>query len=501
MIIYLVKSILLLGLLFGIYKLLLENEKTHRFNRFFLLFALVFGLTAPLISFEVSPEQSIAGIKMQQMERVVNAPAEAVSRSVEPLITPKPDAFPKADITPITPEINSGWSISTLDILFGIYGSITLFLLIRFAGGLIEIRNKIKAGTHRETEHATLILLDEPITPQSFLDYIFLEKQQFEIGAIEPEILNHEFTHVRQFHSFDVLLIEFLKVIFWFNPLMYLYKHAIQLNHEFMADEAVVRSGSNISDYQELLIRVSAGNTSLKTSSSINFSLTKKRLQMMSKKISKVKIGAIWLFILPLSAALIIVFSAQKESYPQFMSYQEIWDSLPPTTYYDVELESEGPTGLYHPMDEQAGLLIGPNGEPFTGERNKYSVDTDSVIYKETIVDGKVVRTELPSYDSTGVYQYRSVTIPSLDEDGNKVTTTYTDRLSDSLVLSDIRTENDSLSTYVIYHPNGQIAQEFQIRPEFGLHGMATIYDERGEIIGLRRYEDGELIEKIKEIP
>jgi hypothetical protein len=76
-------------------------------------------------------------------------------------------------------------------------------------------------------------------------------------------------------------------------------------------------------------------------------------------------------------------------------------------------------------MDEQAGLLIGPNGEPFTGERNKYSVDTDSVIYKETIVDGKVVRTELPSYDSTGVYQYRSVTIPSLDEDGNKVNNYY----------------------------------------------------------------------------
>ncbi|MCH2450172.1 MAG: hypothetical protein MK198_08495 [Gracilimonas sp.] len=245
MIIYLVKSALLLGLLFGVYKLLLENEKMHRFNRFFLLFALVFGLTAPLISFEVSPERSIAGVKMQQMERVVNAPAEAVSRSVEPLIIPKQEtALPMADteITPVTAE-EPRWSISTLDVLLGIYGAITLFLLVRFAAGLIEIRNKVKVGTHKELDHATLVLLDEPITPQSFLGYIFLEKKQFESGGIEPEILDHEITHIRQLHSLDVLFAESLKVIFWFNPLMYLYKHAIQLNHEFLADESVVNSG------------------------------------------------------------------------------------------------------------------------------------------------------------------------------------------------------------------------------------------------------------------
>ncbi|MFP8489609.1 M56 family metallopeptidase [Gracilimonas sp. Q87] len=499
MIIYLVKSTLLLGLLFGLYKLLLENEKMHRFNRFFLLFALVFGLTAPLISFEIQPEQSIAGIQMQQVERVVNAPAEAVNRSVQPLITPEQGLSLGSEITPNTVS-ESKWSIGTLDVLLALYGAITLFLLIRFVAGLIQIRNKVRAGTRKELEHATLVLLEEPITPQSFLDYIFIEKQPFESGKIEPEILDHEFTHVRQFHSFDVLLIEFLKVIFWFNPLMYLYKHAIQLNHEFLADEAVVRSGSSISDYQELLIRVSSGNNSLKTTCSINYSLTKKRLKMMGKKISKIKVGAVWLFFLPLSVALIIVFSSKTDSHPQTISMQEIWDSLPPTTYYDVELESEGPTGLYHPLDERTGIFIGPDGEPFTGERNTYSVDTDSVTYTETIVDGKVTRSEFPMYDSTGAYQYRSVNTYSLDEDGNKVTTNYTDRLTDSLVLSDILSENDSLSTYVIYHPNGQIAQEFQIRPEFGLHGIATVYDERGVIIGQRRYDKGELIEEIKEI-
>lgn len=501
MIIYLVNSTLLLGLLFGMYKLLLENEKMHHFNRFFLLLTLVFGLTAPLISFELSSESSISGVRMQQIDRVVNAPAEAVNRSVEPLITPKQGALSTNDLAPGVGEQPS-WSISTLDVMLWLYGAITIFLLIRFVVGLNEIKNKIKTGTHKKLEHATLVLIDEPITPQSFLDYIFLEKQQFESSKIEPEILNHEFTHVRQFHSFDVLLIEFLKVIFWFNPLLYLYKHAIQLNHEFQADEAVVRSGSSVSDYQEMLIRVSAGNTSLKVTSSINFSLTKKRIIMMGKSISKVKVGAVWLFLLPLSVALIIVFSAQKERYPQTISMQEIWDSLPPTTYFDVDLESDGLTGLYHPLDERTGILIGPEGEPYTGERNTFSADTDSLLYTETIVDGIVVQTAHSLHDSTGT-PYKWITIPSIDAEGNEVATYYSDRLTDSLVLSLEIISGSELQTHNFYYPSGQlkISASYSWDPtdkESLKHGLMTEYDKKGNITMQERYKDGELIEKIK---
>lgn len=219
----------------------------------------------------------------------------------------------------------------------------------------------------------------------------------------------------------------------------------------------------------------------------------------MGKRISKVKVGAIWLFLLPLSVALIIIFSAQTDDYPQTISMQEIWDSLPPTTYYDVELESDGPTGLYHPLDERTGVLIGPNGEPYTGERNTYSVDTDSVIYAETIFDGKVTRSEFPKYDSTGAYQYRSVVIPSLDEDGNTVSSYYSDQHTDSLVLNMEKIDTDSLITTKAWHPNGQLAWEFQMKvPGGGRHGLTTVYDENGAITEQERYEDGELIEKIK---
>lgn len=235
--------------------------------------------------------------------------------------------------------------------------------------------------------------------------------------------------------------------------------------------------------------------------SKIDFKFTSKRLKMMGAKLSLWRAFPKIVFTASMLTVLALISCTETEEWPDRMTWQEVHDKVPPTTYVDVELESKEATGLYHPLDERTGLLIGPNGEPYTGEQNTYSVETDLVIFKKTVVDGKVTRTEYPRHDSTGAYQYRSVNIPSLDENGNKVTTTYTDRLTDSLVLSYISTENDSLSTHVIYHPNGQVAQEFQIRPEFGLHGMATIYDERGVIIGQRRYEDGEIIEEIKEMP
>jgi hypothetical protein len=367
----------------------------------------------------------------------------------------------------------------------------------------MEIRNKIKSGSHQKTEHATLVLLDEPITPQSFFGYIFLEKKQFESGKIEPEILDHEITHVRQLHSLDILFTEFLKVIFWFNPLMYLYKHAIQLNHEFLADESVVSNGSSVSDYQNMLIRVCSANKPLNNTSSINFSLTKKRLKMMSSNLSTWRAYPKILFTISLLTVLGLISCTETEEWPDRMTWQEVHDKVPPKTYVDVELKSDGVTGLYHPLDERTGKFIGPNGEPYTGERNTYSVDTDLVIYKETIVDGKVTRREFPNYDSTGAYQYKSVSIPSLDENGNKVTTYYSDRLTDSLTLNFETIKGSELQTHNFYYPNGQIQMSASYLwnttdKDLLKHGLVTEYDEEKNIIMQERYENGELIETIK---
>ncbi|NGP77617.1 hypothetical protein G3570_13290 [Balneolaceae bacterium YR4-1] len=489
MIIYLFKSTLLLGLLYVLYRLMLENEKMHRFNRFFLLLALIFGLTAPLISFEIHPDQTIAGIEIQQMERVGNAPAEAVSNSVEPLITPDKNAKPRAEITPLAAE-EPGWPFSALEILLGLYVLVTYFLLIRFAGGLLEIWNKIKAGNLEKAGPANLVLLDGSVTPQSFFKYIFLEKESFKNGKIEPEILDHELTHVRQLHSLDVLFIEFLKVIFWFNPFMYLYKHAIQLNHEFIADESVISNSSSISDYQDLLIRVSSGNKQMSTTSGISYSLTKKRMKMMAKKFSAFRSGSKGIFLLPLILSFSLMFCTQskEKSYPHKVSgstdklYTNVNLYVNPQRSDELNIEQRG-----------MGIRYDSAGNPFTGTQQFRDVNNDQLLSESEYVDG-ILKSTTAYHDDGSLklkYEYGYV--------GQKFKTTkhYNE---DGLMIEEWvnPTSTDSLGYIKQWHPNGQLKYEAYYIENLQYQGLMTLYDKQGNIIEQERYENGELIEKIK---
>jgi N-acetylmuramoyl-L-alanine amidase len=114
--------------------------------------------------------------------------------------------------------------------------------------------------------------------------------------------------HVNQKHTLDILFVEFLKSIFWFNPLFYFYKKAIQLNHEFLADEKVVFSHHNVSFYQNLLLQKCSTIQTIYLASNLNYSVTKKRLLMMTKSTSN-KIALLKkMAIVPILAGLIYFF-------------------------------------------------------------------------------------------------------------------------------------------------------------------------------------------------
>ena len=260
MILYLIKSTLLLAVLLGLYKLLLENEKMHRFNRFYLLMALVFGFTVPLVSIQISPEVHLAGLEAETLERVVQKPTQQISSNIERVLIP---TTPLAQSVDESTQTATTSPFPTLAVLWAVYGSVLAVLFLRFVWGLKQIHGNIHKSERAPFKHSTLILMEDAITPQSFLNFIFVNKSDFQSGKIGPEILEHELTHVRQFHSLDVLFIELLKLVFWFNPLLYLYKHAIQLNHEFLADQYVVSTVSSIPDYQKKLIEVCESNISI----------------------------------------------------------------------------------------------------------------------------------------------------------------------------------------------------------------------------------------------
>jgi len=278
MILYLVKSTLLLALLLGLYKLLLENEKMHQFKRFYLIFALLIGLTAPMIKYELAPNTTIVGVELDKVDQIVEVPSEYIASSIEPIIMPY-KAPPEIVNDQFVSESKS--SFPTGIVLLTIYLSVAMLLLIRFGYGLYQIFYSVRRGKLISLDSTTLVLLEESITPQSFLKWIFLNREDYESGKIEQDILEHERAHIRQLHSLDVIFTEILKTIFWFNPFMYGYKHAVLLNHEFLADEHVVSNVSPKEQYQKKLLEFASSQTQNMLSNNFNYSTPKRRILML----------------------------------------------------------------------------------------------------------------------------------------------------------------------------------------------------------------------------
>ena len=281
MIDFLIKSSISLLVLLLFFYLILESNKTHQFNRFYLLFSVVFSMILPFLSFEIIQEIPQSNIKIGNIQAIVTQDKSS----------------------------NNYLEIT----IYSIYTLITLVLFIRFNRNIYKYYYKIRNYKTQDFKNAKLILLKEKTLPYTFLNFIFINKQDFENNKIEAELLTHELTHVNQKHSLDIIFIEFLKVIFWFNPVFYLYKKAIQLNHEFLADANVNRQHQNISLYQTLLLTKTC-NVNLQLASNLNYRLTKKRFIMMTKTTSKTLNLIKKIAVLPILLGLIFMFCIKTVS-------------------------------------------------------------------------------------------------------------------------------------------------------------------------------------------
>lgn len=264
MITYLLKSGLLLLVFYAVYKLLLENERMFRFNRVYLLGSIVFSLIIPLQLFSIKPFFS-AAINVVQLDGII--------------IKTNREVLDKMDYNQI------------LMYVAGIvYGVIVLILIVRFFRNLYSFYKNIKNNKTEIINNQKIVLVKESILPHSFWNAIFINAKEFENGKIPSELIVHEQAHIKQKHSLDILFIEILQIIFWFNPLIILFKKAIKLNHEFLADQAVNEQFESVSAYQSLLLDIAYNKTNIALASNINYLITKKRFLMMTKEESPLKI-------------------------------------------------------------------------------------------------------------------------------------------------------------------------------------------------------------------
>ena len=292
MILYIIKSMGCLALLLFFYHSILEKEKMHNFNRFYLLGSILFSFLVPLATITIVspteiPAETSAVIPTYEVPTLIENTAPIILK----------EAF---DYT---------------QVLKGIYLLISIIFLFRFGRNLFKILQKISLNKKVKYENAILVLVEDNILPHTFWKYIFISKKDYFNEKIEEELFTHELTHVTEKHTIDVLLIELFQIVFWINPIFIFLKKAVQLNHEFIADETVIHQHKNTSQYQHLLLNKATWNNEYYLASNLNYSLTKKRLLMMTTQSSHTKILLKKLMIIPLLASFIFLFAERVEAH------------------------------------------------------------------------------------------------------------------------------------------------------------------------------------------
>ncbi len=297
---FLIKSAVILTILYGFYKLVLENESMHVFKRFYLLGSLPGAFLIPLVTFTSYVEVPV---------------------SSAPIIIANSFPIPEASVN-LLPFVL--WSLYVLGVVF---------FSIKFGKNLNQLLSKIRNNPKFTKDSIHHILLNVQVIPHTFLNYVFFNKQKFEGGEIPEEVIAHEHVHAKQKHSMDILFVELLQIVFWFNPLLYFIKRSIKLNHEFLADRAVLNKGTNTVVYQKILLAFSSNATTPALANSINYSFIKKRFTVMKKQTSTQAIWLRSLLILPLMAILLYGFTTK-----------EVIQKEKPANYTQAELQEEKAT-------------------------------------------------------------------------------------------------------------------------------------------------------------
>ncbi len=253
---YLFKFSACLAIFWLVYILFLERQTMHRFKRFYLLAAVASALIIPVLTITHYIEPVVTDFE------------------VSPIFIPMETSFTEI------PKVQAPfWDLETM--LWMIYGLGVLLFLIRFAVNLFNMYKRISDNKTITKRSFIYVLLEDCSIPHSFFKYLFFDRSTYENSSIPEEVKLHEETHAKQLHSLDIIVIELLQIVFWFHPLVYILKHHIKLNHEFLADQEVLKLGTDTKTYQNILLQFSSNTQDYELSSAINYSSIKKRFNLM----------------------------------------------------------------------------------------------------------------------------------------------------------------------------------------------------------------------------
>ena len=257
---YQIKFGLCLLLFYLFYKLLLEQQSFHHFKRFYLLLSYTLAAVIPMMTLPLN--HKLPPVYLYSTNFVISTEI--------------------TDLSSLASEAETSFSPVLIIYLF-----VLAILLFRFAINLWKLLVLTQNSPKIRRRGTVFLLMEEQVTPHTFLNYIFVNKDQYLKNKIPGIVLKHEEAHAIQKHSLDVLAIELVCILFWFNPAVYLFRRPVKLNHEFLADREVLKTGVTRIKYWDALLNDISTKYKPQLVHSFNYSSIKKRLLIMKKQTSR----------------------------------------------------------------------------------------------------------------------------------------------------------------------------------------------------------------------
>ena len=277
-----------IALLWLAYRLLFSNSNRLKFNRFFLLTAMLFSLALPLIG-------PLMGKSSPQMVALKQNLLGGVLLN-EITVTGGPMMLPEVVVESGSRPHFSLWQIFAGIYLIGV-GVMTLLFLFKLAKLIVLIARSPK----RKMNGCTAVFTGRDQGSFSFMRYAIFPNEN-----VDPDIMRHEMSHIEHHHSWDILFAELMMILQWFNPFIYQFRKELQSIHEYQADRDVVSTGVDKKNYMMLILQQCTAVDFSGMSNNFSLILTKKRIKMITRN-EKAK-GLWWrlLATLPVLALLMI---------------------------------------------------------------------------------------------------------------------------------------------------------------------------------------------------
>ncbi len=286
MVAFLLSSTICLVIFYLFYICILSRHNSFLQNRIYLLGSLLLSFIIPILEIPITQKSADVPILVSTTQTLSEVVIYAEKAS--PLLNPYTTA------------------------LLGIYLIGFLVMGIKLTYRWVSIRQLLLDKDRRLKYYkgAWVIETNGQLPTFSYMEYIFFDDSVPMDEADKNRILDHELAHSKQGHTYDLLLVEFLKVLIWFNPLIYMYSHKLEEVHEYLADDKATQDG-DVATYSQLLARMALRNFSIGFARHFSKIKTLKRIKMM--QLPKKKYAA-WriVFALPLIAVMVTVFSCER---------------------------------------------------------------------------------------------------------------------------------------------------------------------------------------------